>query len=102
MFHKYAVSIASGKIQTHMPGKVSWPEAKLGVIDSSRLLSTTVTYLYQYKVTRPVVRWSQEAAMHLLQIWTQLLGFSKISKTNLLIGPMKNIPRPTAFTCCLC
>lgn len=101
MFHKYAVSSASGKIHAHMPGKVSWPEAKLGVIDSSRLLSTTVMNLYQYKVTRPVVMGSQEAAMHLLQMWMHLLGFNKISRTNLLIGLLKNMSRPTASTCCL-
>jgi hypothetical protein len=102
VFHKYAVRIESGKIQTHIPGKVSWQEVKLGVIDSSRFLSTIVVNLYQYKVTRPVVRRSQEAAIHPLQIWMHLLGFSKISKTNFLIGQMKNMPRPTASACCHC
>jgi len=78
LFHKYDISIASGKIHTHMPGKVSCTETKLGVIDRGRLLSKIVMNLCRYKVTSPVVRGSQEAAIHPLQIWMHLLGFRKI------------------------
>jgi len=30
------------------------------------------------------------------------LGICKISKTNMLVSPLKNVRHPTASTCCLC
>ena len=75
-------------------GKVSWPEAKLGVIDSSRLLSTIVMNLYPYKVTRPVVRELQVAAIHPLQIWMHPLGFCKNIKDKLSDRPNENHATP--------
>lgn len=84
------VSIGSGRIHNRVPGKVSWPEAKLGVMDSSRLLSTILMNLYRYKVTRSVVRGLQEAAIHPLQTWVHLLGVCKISKKNVPFCPLKN------------
>ena len=31
-----------------------------------------------------------------------LLGICRISKTNMLINPLQNVPHPTTSTCCLC
>jgi hypothetical protein len=39
---------------------------------------------------------------HPLQIWLRPLGICKISKTNMLTSPLKDVQHPTASTSCLC
>ena len=58
-----------------------------------------------YERTKVVARRAQEGATHPLQIWMHPLGIFKISRTNMMISPLKkkkNVLHPTASTCYLC
>jgi hypothetical protein len=48
-----------------------------------------------------VPRGVQVDAMHPLQTWMHRLGICKISKTNMLISPLKNLQHSTVVMCCL-
>jgi hypothetical protein len=57
--------------------------------------------IIKWRSERLCRRGFQVGAMHPLQIWMHPLGIYKISKTNILISPLKNVRHPTASSCYL-
>lgn len=70
------------------------PRLVTGVIRTFKIESTLSQLLVQARC--------QRSAVHPLEIWEHQLGICKMSKTCLLISPLKTMPQPTASPCCLC